>query len=303
MARRLTVLALLLPVALLVLAACDRKAADGKPCRKTWDDPRCADPTMRLSCDGATWTAERCLGPKGCYESATSVGCDSSLADEGSRCGQHGDASCTLDRKSMLRCQTGRWVVSNRCLGPGGCQSTEESVKCDDTRGLEGDICVVDPAAKKVEYACSVDQKAVLTCRDGKWKKVESCTGPKGCSSAATIDCDGETASPGDFCVKEDGKPDYSCSPDRKARLRCEADGWKVESTCLGEKGCSSSGDDFDCDDSVQEPGAACDKEDEGSSVCSTDKKTMLTCKKGTFVKGRTCPKACKVGAEVIECE
>lgn len=293
---------ILLSMPVLLSAGCDRKPAAGKRCSAGSDGAVCLDPGTRLSCEGGTWQAEACLGPRGCESGALLVSCDTSLAKEGAPCAEAGDPACSLDHRSMLRCQSGKWIVTDMCLGPDACKSTDRSVLCDSSIAAEGDVCEVDPAAKNVEYACTADRKAVVTCKDGKWRKVESCTGPRGCAATGSIDCDGPTASPGDFCVKEE-KADYACSPDRKAQLRCDAGGWKIESACLGEKGCSTSGLDVECDDSVQHPGAPCEKEDEGSSVCSTDEKTILDCKDGKFVKARTCPKACKVGKDTIECQ
>lgn len=304
MIHRRAALGMVLPAALLALAGCDLfKPAEGKSCNARTDGALCTGQKTRLSCEGGTWMAEACLGPKGCSESGNLVSCDTTIANEGARCGERGDVSCTPDRKTMLLCRDGKWAATDRCLGPDGCRSTEASVECDTTVGIEGDICTPAARSKKVAYVCTSDGKAVLTCSGGKWRKVESCTGPKGCSGSRTIECDHPTASPGDFCVKEEKDDDHACSPDRKARLECGPDGWKVESKCLGEKGCSDSGTDIECDDSVQEPGSPCDEDDEGSAVCSTDKKTILECKDGKLVKSRTCPGACKVGAEHVDCE
>ncbi len=296
-------LAFFLLAAPLALAACKRDPAAGKSCNSLLDDVTCGDPQTRFTCEAGMWKPEVCLGPGGCKVSGDLVECDTTLAAEAAPCSTSGDVACSRDRKSMLRCAAGKWTLSERCLGPGACTSTERSVLCDSTLGVEGEICRADPAAKVVEYVCSTDHKSVLTCKDAAWKKVESCAGARGCTVVGkAVDCDGSTASAGDFCVKQD-KPDYACTTDRKARLECAASGWKVESTCLGEKGCTISGLDVTCDDSVREPGSPCEKEDEGSAVCGVDKKTMLECKAGKFVKYRTCPRACKVSEKHVGCE
>jgi hypothetical protein len=301
MARRVTALAPLLLVASIAASGCG-KPADGKPCNARKDTALCSGPQAWLSCEGETWVAEDCLGPRGCAVSGDTVSCDTTLANEGTRCTQAADVACTPDRKSMLLCAGGKWTVTDRCLGPDACRAAPRSVDCDSSVGAEGDICTIDPASKTVGYACTTDARAVLTCKDRKWKKVESCLGPKACTNGATIECDGATASPGDFCVEEP-EEDHACSPDRKAQLVCKAGAWKVTSTCLGPTGCSDVGDDVECDITVQDPGAPCDEEDEGTSACSTDGKTILACRKGKYVTSRTCPKRCDAGGEYIECK
>lgn len=289
-----------LPLVLITAAGCDTKPRDGKDCDKSKDSVICSDPNTRLSCDGEKWRAESCLGPKGCEAGALFVRCDTSLANEASPCAKGDKFACTLDKKSMMRCKDARWARSESCAGPAGCDASGMFVKCDNSIVIEGDLCENDPEKNTVSSGCSADKKSLLSCKDSKWKKVETCAGPDGCSSGAGVRCDGPIVSAGDFCIKGE-KDDFACAVDKKSSLRCEAGGWKLWRKCLGPEGCTSSWNSIKCDDSVQEPGAACEGDD--AAACSTDGKTVLQCKAGKFVTSRTCPKACKVTYSTIECE
>jgi hypothetical protein len=300
MLRWLSLSVLALPVFALVAAGCDNKPADGKACSKPKDSVICADAQTRLACEGDKWHAETCLGPKGCEVSGIFVKCDTSLANEGSACPKEDNLSCTLDKKAMMRCKGGKWKLSEKCLGPAGCDASSILARCDTSIVAEGDLCEINPEKKTVPYGCSADKKSILACADSKWKKVESCLGPAGCSSGLRVNCDGPTVKAGDFCVKE-AESDYACSADKKSSLKCEVGGWKVSRPCLGPEGCTSVAGRVKCDESVQPPGASCKSADE--AACSTDGKTVLQCKGGKLVKGRTCPKKCKVGYSTIGCE
>lgn len=287
---------------LLALSGCKRRPAEGQSCTGLFDNVVCADPQLQLSCERGEWRATACLGPKGCQGLGSDVECDTSLGAEGAPCGSRSDAACSIDHKAMLQCSSGRWALTERCLGADGCTLSGATVLCDSTVAREGERCRKDPKATEAEYACSEDHKAVLTCKDSTYAKVEACSGAKGCTVGKLVECDGPTASEGDYCVSG-SKEDFACSPDKKARLQCKDGSWKVELRCLGEQGCRSSGLDVMCDDSVSDPGTPCEKEDEDAAVCSTDGKTILVCRKGTLVKDRVCPRACKVGAAHIECQ
>jgi hypothetical protein len=300
MIRWLTLSLFALPLVVLVSAGCDTKPADGKGCNKDKDSVICGDPQTRLACEGEKWHAETCLGPKGCEVSGMFVKCDTSLAKEGTACPKDDNLSCTLDKKSMMRCRGGKWTRTDSCLGPKGCDAGGFLVTCDTSVVAEGDLCEVSATKKGGSYGCSADKKTLLGCAMGKWKKVESCLGEQGCTAVGLAICDGPTASPGDFCIKE-AEDDYACSTDKKSSLRCEEGGWKFARSCLGAEGCSSVGLLRKCDDTIQELGAACELEED--AACSTDGKTILQCKGGKFIKSRACPKACKVSGSTIGCE
>lgn len=293
--------ALSLAAVLVSASGCDSKPADGKSCDSDKDSVLCLDPQTRIACEGGKWHAETCLGPSGCAVSGSFVKCDSSLSNEGTACDQDGNLSCTLDKKTMLKCQAGKWAPYRRCLGQSGCNASGFLALCDTSNSQEGDLCAVSDKEKdKASYACSLDKKSMLACVDNKWKKTESCIGPEGCHGTGILYCDGPTASPGEFCLKAE-KDDFACAPDKKSSVKCDTGGWKQESVCLGPEGCTSSTLGVKCDDSVKDPTSTCTKD--GAAFCSTDGKTILECKSGKLVKSRTCPKACKVNSIFIECE
>ena len=244
-------LAITLPLAVLVATGCG--PADGKSCDKDKDSVICLDSHTRLSCEGETWRAESCLGPNGCDAGELFVSCDSSLATEDSACGttDTDNVSCTLDKKSMLRCKRGKWEVASRCLGPKGCEPAGIFVACDTSIVIEGDTCDAGGTKEpRVSYGCSADKKTMLACKDERWKKVERCLGAEGCYPGVGVKCDGPTASPGDFCIKG-ARDNYACSPDKRSELRCEVSGWTIQRACHGPQGCSSSALGVSCDDSV----------------------------------------------------
>lgn len=292
-----------LPIALLAFAGC--KPAPGRSCSADSDSVLCLDPQTRLSCEGEKWQSESCLGPAGCEVSGRFVKCDTSIANEGAACEKDGNYSCTADKKTMLICQGRKWAFNEKCLGERGCVAGFMAV-CDSSIGVEGEICGSGTEATKgVSYGCTADKKTLLACKDRKWKRTEECVGPKGCEgmggiAGGRVTCDGPSATPGGFCVNE-GKDDFACSPDKKSLVKCDTDGWKVVRSCLGPEACSASGHRVSCDDSVQPPDAACEKE--GAAACSTDGKAILECKGGKFTKSRACPGACKIAGSLISCE
>ena len=291
---------LALPLTLVLAAGCDTKPRDGKDCDKKTDSVLCSDPKTRLSCDGEKWRGEACLGPKGCEAGALFVSCDTSLANEASPCGKNDKFACTLDQKSMMRCKEGKWARTESCAGPAGCNASGMFVKCDNSVVIEGDLCENDLEKKKISSGCAADKKSLLSCKDNAWKKVETCAGPDGCSSGLGVRCDGPVVNAGDFCIRGD-EDDFACAVDKKSTLRCETTGWTLARKCLGPEGCTSGWNSIKCDDSVQDLGDACTKDD--AAACSTDGKTILLCKDGKFIKSRICPKACKISYSTIECE
>lgn len=101
----------------------------------------------------------------------------------------------------------------------------------------------------------------------------------------------------GDKCVAGQ----VACA-DPASALTC-ADGKYKAIACRGPKGCSKSGAQIDCDDSVAQENDGCDEEDE--VACSVDKKAALGCHGGKFVVDETCKgaKACELKDDKIYCD
>ncbi|MFO0589005.1 MAG: hypothetical protein U0441_15755 [Polyangiaceae bacterium] len=299
MIRRVLAPALLAAVTLLlVVPGCSPKP--GKTCDAK-DQPICLDPATALECREAVWVASPCLGPKGCVATPDDFACDTSYSKIGDPCTKETRYACSVDKKDQLRCKGGKWVSVAQCTKEPGCEPSSFLNSCPGAVSKEGDECDPGSDPKKKSYTCSVDKKAALLCKDGKWKSTEQCLGKDGCdSSMFTVKCDGPVAKEGDFCELEE-TPDYACSPDGKAEMICTAKGWGVAKKCRGAEGCTSSILGVKCDVSVMDPGEACDHE--GSAVCSTDGKTILECKGGKFQKSTVCSTACKVTSISITCE
>jgi len=79
------------------------------------------------------------------------------------------------------------------CRGPGGCSEDGQSFSCDNLLATPGDACNAEH-----DFACALDQKAVLECQAGKFKVVESyskngCTAKDGdleCDASPKLPCD-----------------------------------------------------------------------------------------------------------------
>jgi hypothetical protein len=289
-----------LPLVVLASAGCDTRPREGKSCDKDKDSVKCVDPQTRASCEGEKWHVDTCLGPKGCDDKTRIVSCDMTIAAEASSCSMEDNMACAPDKTTMLRCKGGKWARAKTCSGPKACDVGGLFAWCDLANAVEGGLCESDLKENKAAYACTADKKAMLGCKDSKWKKVEGCIGELGCTSATRVSCSGAVVNPGDFCIPG-AEDDYACAIDGKSMLKCEATGWKAMRSCLGAKGCSALWNNVECDETVQELGAPCRREDE--AACSTDGKTILECKSGKFAKSHVCPKACKVSYNSIGCD
>jgi hypothetical protein len=227
----------------LCVAACGGGPGDGKACDPKTDSVICLDSQTRLACEDKVWHAESCLGPKGCEAGALFVSCDVSLSTEASACSKEDNLACTTDKHSMLRCRNGKWQLTSKCHGPKGCDAVGFFITCDTSIVVEGEPCDNGYDQRNIA-GCSADMKSRLVCNRDRWKKDQSCLGPRGCYRGLGVSCDGPTASPGDFCIKGE-RADHACTPDRKHMVVCEAEGWKIKGSCRG--GCTSSALGVEC--------------------------------------------------------
>jgi hypothetical protein len=148
---------------------------------------------------------------------------------------------------------------------------------CRQTRA--GDDCKVDGRQR-----CT-DKASALVCVDGRWEAL-ACRGPTGCTtSGGDVDCSNEGYESGEFC--DPASDDYVCSVDKKTALKCVAKRWAPVDRCLGPGGCVVTAKEVNCDDSVSEPGAAC--QPEGDLACAGDRASTLECKAGVMVAHQLC--------------
>ncbi|HSQ64155.1 MAG TPA: hypothetical protein VLM85_13105 [Polyangiaceae bacterium] len=114
---------------------CDRSTAlPGDPC-----DPN--DPELAVACDPTGESimvcknhkfvqGPRCGGENKCGVAKYGIdgrrhfkaGCDQSLSNVGDDCIKDGGLACSVDLKSRLTCQNGKFVLDKPCKGKDGCQ-------------------------------------------------------------------------------------------------------------------------------------------------------------------------------------
>jgi hypothetical protein len=199
---------------------CDTSRTDeGTPCPETWQAKAAcgADQKTMLSCSFRKWEAQGpCRGPEGCRESGDEIVCDNSLSDVGDPCGKdnEGKVACSSDRTTRVMCRDGKFVPSLACVGPGRCDASGSSVKCDGMRGIAGGGCSAAGAE------CAASGKAKVSCKSGRFGPEIACLGAHGCQVVdEKVYCDQSIADEGAPC-DDDGAT--SCASDGKRTLRCQ---------------------------------------------------------------------------------
>jgi hypothetical protein len=172
-------------VLIAALGACKSSPKAGEAC-KTEDEAACQDKQTMVMCKSQKWQLAACKGPEGCAQQGAIVKCDETLAQEGDDCGvQTGDHySCSLDKKTQLKCEAGKWKLSAKCGGPKGCEAKFPFVNCDNSISAVG-----DPCSKDGDAACSTDGKAIVECKGGKFEETQKCDG-KCVASGLFVKCE-----------------------------------------------------------------------------------------------------------------
>ena len=133
-----------------------------------------ADRASALVCDDGRFRLWRaCHGPLGCTATEDAgVQCDTSLGEVGNPCAKVDAEVCSLDGRTLLRCDGHALKPASSCRGSDGCSVHREdaTVRCDDRVAVEGDPC---PTPRRV--ACSVDGRAELVCKDGVYSMKRPC--------------------------------------------------------------------------------------------------------------------------------
>lgn len=217
---------------------------------------------------------------------AVGFGCEPGV---GSSCDPE-EARC-LNGSTQLVCQDGEYIATP-CRGPGGCAVLPTvGVACDITKNKAGDICATH---EEGAASCTTEHQMVV-CRGGKYA-FEPCRGPAGCeNSRRRANCDKTLASVGDPCKDEGGK---ACSAQGEDLLACKGGTMQPLYHCRGAAGCEAAGK-LNCDLSLAEVGDPCDPQMEGAAACTPDKREIVTCKAGSFIKDQACgPKmVCEPGS------
>ena len=82
------------------------------------------------------------------------------------------DLACSLDKKSLYKCDGTKYGVESTCKGPKGCAIEGTNVKCDHHVAELNDPCHVDG-----NFACAPDKKMLLVCKNNKFHKEKGCRG------------------------------------------------------------------------------------------------------------------------------
>lgn len=196
------------------IVSCDITANnDGDPCPAALDGYSVcrADRKTRAMCKGGKYVVESCNGEDGCTtEQVGMARCDKGNPEPGESCTSPAPVQyCSSDKKSMMTCIDGKYVVRQKCPGPNGCRpGTGGSVICDPKGEFAaGDGCFF------IQNACS--GHTLLNCKDGKFAVEKECPGEEGCSP---MRCDPGYAIEKDPCIA--GR--HACSDDKKSLLECK---------------------------------------------------------------------------------
>jgi hypothetical protein len=223
---------------MVALVACS-KPKPGGACKEE-GKATCTGKNEALICTGGKWEASGCRSINGCMNMGLGDGvCTNDGFIEGEPCPKdEGNPGCSADKKAMLKCVGKHWKKIDDCLGQNGCVSNADGAKCDQGMQAEGSGCT-----KKNEgnYSCSPDKKQMLKCTGGTMAVASKCGGQHGCRQQGTkINCDSSIAEVGDVCEGDS----ISCSPDKKALLKCKAGKMEKSKSCSR---CTPFLDHIDC--------------------------------------------------------
>jgi hypothetical protein len=164
---------------------CDNSlAAENDGCNQPGDVSCASDHKAALECKNNKFAVgETCKGAGGCVIKGDKITCDNDISDVGDPCHFIGDYACTSDKAMVLRCDDNKMTALNSCRGPKSCRVIElpEEKKvefaCDDSVAQENDPCDTNG-----EEACSMDKKALFSCKSNKFVNTKACSGPAGCT-------------------------------------------------------------------------------------------------------------------------
>jgi hypothetical protein len=129
-----------------------------------------------------------------------------------------------------------------------------------------------------------LDPSTALLCSDGTYTEVP-CRGKKGCESRdGKTSCDISANRAGDRCSLDDNGIAVCAST--RDMLVCRAEAFKSV-PCRGPRGCEMVGEQPRCDQSVAEPGEACNPS--GAKACAVDGARVLVCDGGRMTELYQC--------------
>jgi hypothetical protein len=167
---------------------CDQsESSPGSACLGE-DDRACTkDKKQVLACrNGSFAVVATCKGKKGCSPLGKMASCDATIADRNDPCEKDGEAACSSDGRTALKCTLHKWEVARFCRGGGGCTNDEDSVVCDESIAE-----IDDPCAIPGRLACSSDKKNELICQGGRFALSRACKNQcKISPSGHTVKCE-----------------------------------------------------------------------------------------------------------------
>jgi len=229
---RVITVAIALPAIFVLQAGCKLgKPREGGSCSKPGATV-CASPTEGFYCNGGTYMAIPCAGPKGCTGGLLAGTCDDDLANAGDACVEQASGAnyaCAKDRKSELICTANKFVSDRPCKGPQSCEVKPTGIVCDDSIADPGDTC------RSGTFSCSSDHTIMLGCQGDKFVPRFGCRGPSACGQnqqTRGIFCDKKVEQVGDPCDTEAFR---SCTADGKTLLACKGGHFAVAQACANE--------------------------------------------------------------------
>jgi hypothetical protein len=162
-------------------AVCDMSGNEaGAACAKIHEKVDvCAGSKAMVQCTDGKIVKHACGGKNGCaLGSDNKPHCDQSISAAGSACFAEGKSACSTDQKKKLRCKNGAWAATDVCRGAKGCwvDSEKNLAYCDMSLAY-----ISDPCSKDGDWACALDGRSQLTCRNGKYAYGQRCYGKGGC--------------------------------------------------------------------------------------------------------------------------
>jgi hypothetical protein len=166
---------------------CEQTVAEsGEICNLTGDFVCTSSAKAMMKCaESFRWTeVQGCHGERGCVVDRKKLTCDNSVASAGDACMEEDDYACSADAKVALVCHKRVFGVASGCAGKKGCRvvrdEAEARVECDDSVANLG-----DPCEKDGHYACAMDEKSILRCKDKKFIQDDHCKKKERCQIRA----------------------------------------------------------------------------------------------------------------------
>ncbi len=193
------------------------------------------------------------------------------------------DFKYCLDGTSRAVCADGKYRLE-KCSS---CTQTFERGLLETTSNMAAANCVlagVGPEGAACEgKSVDCDGSTFVECVDGVFHRYP-CGGAKGCyrDEKARYSCDLSVSNAGDPCMKEGTA---GCTADGHGVVHCRDGVFKLDKSCAGPKGCTSTNDSVVCDITLAKLGEPCIN----GGACSVDGSSILACVDHAYAMFREC--------------